>query len=76
MGDDRQHLLTRPGTWSDRWVEFECGACGVDMDFFDKDIVRLLLAVAEMTPVSCLKCGHSAVVTMPFNTQENGDGLE
>lgn len=43
-GNSADHSIVRYDNGGSGWVEFECGSCVVDVDFFDFDQVEVVEA--------------------------------
>lgn len=63
------HTITHFDNGGSGWVEFECEKCGVDMDFFDFDMIDMLDAAENNFDMRCRNCKHVAPV---HKTEDQG----
>lgn len=56
-GNSADHSIVRYHNGGDGWVEFECGSCVVDVDFFEFDQVEVVEAARSACAFQCPNCG-------------------
>jgi hypothetical protein len=56
-GNSADHSIVRYDNGGSGWVEFECGSCVVDVDFFDFDQVEVVEAARAAGAFQCPNCG-------------------